>query len=152
MRPSWIMAILYTVLSCSPSTATSHSPPVARGNSPCPRLACPKKKERGQKRPCERMERKNRSDRMKESSTQGKARSHSSSSPISYPPPLPCPDPVLEDPSELPPSWFVGNPVLLGCITHPLTGLGSYDDSSLFLSPFVLLPTESAASSSAHSA
>jgi len=54
------MAILYTVLSCSPSTATSHSPPVARGNSPCPRLACPKKKERKkerkekQKRPYER--------------------------------------------------------------------------------------------------
>jgi len=70
---------------------------------------------------------------MKEGSTQGKARSHSSSFPISSPPPLPRPDPaltaVLEDPSELPPSWFVGNPVLLGCIAHPLAGLGSYDDS-----------------------
>ena len=35
------MAILYTVLSHSPSASTSHSPPVARGDSPCPRLACP---------------------------------------------------------------------------------------------------------------
>jgi len=35
------MTILYTVLSCSPSAATSHSPLTARGNSPCPRLAFP---------------------------------------------------------------------------------------------------------------
>jgi len=30
------MTILYTVLSSSPSAATSHSPPTARGDSPCP--------------------------------------------------------------------------------------------------------------------
>jgi len=35
------MKILYTVLSCSLSAATSHSPPMARGNSPCPPLAFP---------------------------------------------------------------------------------------------------------------
>ena len=36
MRPYWIMTILCSPFPCSPSTATSHDPPVARGNSPCP--------------------------------------------------------------------------------------------------------------------
>jgi len=44
------MTILYTVLSCSPSAAPSSSPPAGRGDSPCPRPACPPKRERERKK------------------------------------------------------------------------------------------------------
>jgi hypothetical protein len=44
------MARLYTVQSCSPSAPTSVSPQAARGNSPCPRLACLQIKDKGKRR------------------------------------------------------------------------------------------------------
>ena len=42
--------MLYADLSCSPSAATSRSPPAARGNSPCPRLAIPGRKRKKKKK------------------------------------------------------------------------------------------------------
>jgi len=62
---SW--RLLCTVLSCSPSAATSSSPPAARGNSPCPRPACPERKKERKK---ERLSKKERPEEGKPTKTE----------------------------------------------------------------------------------